>query len=107
MPLNLKVIIAEMDAILGEYEDLRRSAKYDDLSDLDDLGITRMVSTLSAAVDRFAYPGSRYLKLLETCLGDYTTDRRESSRSACRDSAITAGCLVCWANDYGYRASTR
>jgi len=36
MPLDVKPISAEIDAILGQYEALRKSAQYDDCSDLDD-----------------------------------------------------------------------
>jgi hypothetical protein len=62
MPLDVKAISAEIDAILGQYEALRKSAQYDDCSDLDDSKITAMSTTLAAAIERFAPPGSRYLK---------------------------------------------
>ena len=45
MPLDIKVIIAEMDEILGQWEALRRSSQYDDCSDLEDSKITAMMST--------------------------------------------------------------
>jgi hypothetical protein len=71
MPLDITAIKSEIDAILQQWESLRRSSKYDDYSDLDDSKIAGMMATLASAIDRFAPPGSRYLKLQETTLQMY------------------------------------
>jgi hypothetical protein len=71
MPLDVKAILGQMDAILEQYEALRKSSQYEDCSDLEDTKITGMNSTLAAAIDRLAPPGSRYIKLQQDTLDHY------------------------------------
>src|SRR5258706_3713265 len=60
--LDVKKIIAEIDAVLKRHEEYRASSKYDDLSDLK-RGVTNEVLTmLEATIERIAPPGSRYRK---------------------------------------------
>jgi hypothetical protein len=69
MPLDIKAVRSEIDAILAQQEALRRSSKYDDCSDLDNKKVVvAMITTLAAAIDRFAPPGSRYLKAQQDLL---------------------------------------
>lgn len=71
MPLDAKAILHQMDDILGQYEMLSKSSKYDDWSDLEDSKVTGMISTLASAIDRLAPPASRYIKLQQATLDAY------------------------------------
>jgi len=62
MPLDQKAIITQIDAIIDQYKLLRNHSKYDDLSDLPPHESSEIVTLFLAAIERFAPPGSIYVK---------------------------------------------
>lgn len=71
MQLNSHAIMAQIDEILHQWRTLRAASQDHDLSDLDNSKAAAMITSLAAAIDRFAPPGSRYLKLQESVLRDF------------------------------------
>lgn len=60
--VELKVILGQINPLLAEYEELKRRAKFDDLSDLPDVQTGPLGTRMSAAIERLAPRGSRYLE---------------------------------------------
>ncbi|MCI0399093.1 MAG: hypothetical protein L0332_06995 [Chloroflexi bacterium] len=59
------VALPHLDELLATYEGLRKSSKYDDLSDLDTESATEFVTAAAAAIKRIAGSNSEYAVLLE------------------------------------------
>lgn len=62
MALDRTIILKQIDEVFSRIDVLRRSSKYDDHSDMPDEAATEAVSLLTSAIERFAPPGSSYLK---------------------------------------------
>lgn len=54
--------LAAMDAALDAWTTARKRSRHDDLSDLKDGTLPQLVTTLSSTIERFAPPGSQYVK---------------------------------------------
>lgn len=99
MPLDVSVIKNQIDAILEQYTTLRKSSRHSDCSDLDGTLISGAITRLAAAIDRFAPPGSRYLKNQEALLKSYGSNNPQvlapvaGILTSLRDD-ITAGYLA-------------
>jgi hypothetical protein len=65
MALDPAAAIAEMDSIIDEWKRLRAKSKHDDCSDHPDGEITRVMTLMQAAIERFAQSGSSYRKTVD------------------------------------------
>lgn len=63
--------LAAMDAALGDWTEARDGSARDDLSDLNDGTLSQLVTTLCYAIERFAPPGSQYLKRVSEITDKY------------------------------------
>ncbi len=92
MSFDTKAITAELDTILVQAQKLLNSSQYDDCSDLENSQVADIVTTLAAAIERFAPLGSLYLRQQQSALKLYGP---ANSRSV----PILAGMLQALRND--------
>jgi hypothetical protein len=60
--VELKAIMNQIDPLLAEYNELKARARHDDLSDVDHTKTGPLGTRMSAAIERLAPAGSRYLE---------------------------------------------
>ncbi|MCJ7649689.1 MAG: DUF4145 domain-containing protein [Candidatus Lokiarchaeota archaeon] len=75
MSVDQKIIIEQIDSILNQSFKFIKRADYSDLSDLHYNKTVEYITLLSATIERFAPPGSRYLGNMYALFENYGEDR--------------------------------
>lgn len=67
-------ILKQLDAVLGNYRELRASSKWDDCSDHPTITIATLNTRMCDAISRFAPPNSEYIESMRSLLKHATVD---------------------------------
>jgi hypothetical protein len=70
MPQQAEAVIKQIDGAIANSQALRSRSKYADCSDQLPSEITDVITRLSVTIERFAPPGSRYVKTMNEVLED-------------------------------------
>jgi len=74
MAISQQAVLGQIDAILQKARNLLSQSQYADSSDLPDEEVSEINTAMSAAIDRFSPPGSRYTENLKEPLKKYAVD---------------------------------
>jgi hypothetical protein len=99
MTIDTSVILAQLDRVLGEWQQLRGRSRDDDMSDQPEHEMSRLLTRLASTIERQAPAGSYYCRSLTDALARNTFD-------GTKVNAI-AGALVAFRQEYelGYTQS--